>query len=400
MKRISLLAGIGLTALGCAAGTVAESSETNETIATSESALASASATLHFTADWGTGYCAEVAVVNGLDQASTRWQLVFDLKNTFVTGSWGGKLSANSGNATATPVDYNTAIPPGGNAVFGFCANAPNASVRPALLAWNVESSAYASCPTSSGLMPAKAALAVAMAKELGRWTPNVDLTISGGRVALSYAGLMQCGAAGCPNTKALLGQQDSSVMQYVDQTLFNPTNFSADLQASFGRQSNLMMDLARNRPGQLPPTHKLKLVGGPTDLGKGSCGPHYVFQIDDANGNPLSSAQATNMGNALCFYGYGDCGNNGYLGFMQTGVSCPPGRTCIAIDPTDGDNGSTSTTSAGSAPSYPMNRVYDPANALLNTGCITSMHKLGSLMSKCAASPSTCGYLYCISSY
>jgi hypothetical protein len=104
-------------------------------------------------------------------------------------------------------------------------------------------------------------------------------------------------------------------------------------------------------------------------------------------------------MTNALCFYGSGDCGNNPYIGFMQTGVNCPPGRTCIAIDPTDGDNGSTSTTSAGSAPTYPFNRVFDLFNTHLGSSCITTTGRLGSLQSKCAATPNTCGYLYCLAS-
>ena len=297
-------------------------------------------------------------------------------------------------------MDYNTTIYPGQTVSFGFCANAPSSSVRPTLLAWNMESNAYATCPTSSGLNPAKAALAVAMGKELGRWTPNTDLTISNGKVVLSSAGLSKCGSSGCPNTKSLLGQQESGITNFVDQALFNPTNYSSDLQASFGRQSNLIINLQQNSPSKLPPNHKLTLVGGPTNMGSGSCGPHYIFQVDNADGSPLSSTQAANMANALCFYGYGGCGSNPYLGFMQTGVNCPSGRSCIAIDPTDGDNGSVSTTSAGSAPTYPMNRVYDLYNSLLGTSCITTMGKLGALQSKCGSYPLTCGYLYCIASY
>jgi hypothetical protein len=43
------------------------------------------------------------------------------------------------------------------------------------------------------------------------------------------------------------------------------------------------------------------------------------------------------------------------------------------------------------------MNRVYNPDNSLLNTGCTTTANKVTKLVSKCTTSPSTCGYLYCI---
>jgi hypothetical protein len=66
-------------------------------------------------------------------------------------------------------------------------------------------------------------------------------------------------------------------------------------------------------------------------------------------------------------------------------------------VGPTDGDNSSTSTTSSGSAATYPMNRVWNPDNSLLGTACITTLGYLGTMESKCAAYPTTCGYLYCI---
>jgi len=195
----------------------------------------------------------------------------------------------------------------------------------------------------------------------------------------------------------AILGQQDQSISSFMPNTVFDPAMLQTDLVASMDRQRNKIDDLARNNPGQLPPAHKLTMVAGPTNLGIGACGPHYIFQADNLDGTPLNSTQAANLGNALCFTNYGSCGGNAYVNFVSVSSGCPSGRTCVAIDPTDGDNGSTSTTSAGSAPTYPMNRVYDPNNTLLGTTCLTSMSKLGKLVSKCSTSPSTCGYLYCV---
>jgi len=40
---------------------------------------------------------------------------------------------------------------------------------------------------------------------------------------------------------------------------------------------------------------------------------------------------------------------------------------------------------------------LYDATNAKLNSACVTMAGKLTSMISKCSALPSTCGYLYCI---
>lgn len=84
----------------------------------------------------------------------------------------------------------------------------------------------------------------------------------------------------------------------------------------------------------------------------------------------------------------------------MLAGCSVQVGDENIGKDvsaATDEDNGSFGTTSSGTAATYPMNRLYDPSNMYLNSQCITTGGKLGVMVSKCTASPSTCGYLYCI---
>jgi len=265
---------------------------------------------------------------------------------------------------------------------------------------------AVTACYSNSGLNPTKAALAVAMADELGRWDPAHDLRITDG-VPLGFAAGMQvvalstsvvCLKNNCANTKALLGQQDPRLINVIDQNVFSPAGLNSDLVASMNRSSNVLSDLQRNNPSALPPAHKLTRVGGPVTLGPGSCGPHYVFQADHLNGTPLSSTEASNLANGLCFYGFGNCGNgNPYLKYTVTGQGCPTGRTCVAVDPTDGDNGSGTTTTAGSAPTYPLNRLYDPTSSKLGSQCVTTAGKLTTMMSKCSTIPTTCGYLYCI---
>jgi hypothetical protein len=266
---------------------------------------------------------------------------------------------------------------------------------------------ALSACYTNSGLQPTKAALAVAVAKELGRWDPADDFIVGTNNSAYPYQGNIvqlnpkaKCVSNSCKNTKALLAQQDQRLATefVIDQTVFNPYNYNRDLTASMQRQSDTISNLKMNSPGDLPPAHKLTMVGGPTNLGLGACGPHYVFRADHTDGTPLSNAEAANLANDLVFFGYGYAGgNNPYIAYTITGQGCPSGRTCIAIDPTDGDNGSGTTTSAGAAPTYPLNRLYDPSATMLNSACVTTAGVAGHMLSKCTAIPTSCGYEYCI---
>jgi len=257
----------------------------------------------------------------------------------------------------------------------------------------------YQACQTNHGVNPTIAALAVAMGAELGRWKPNLDLRVSNHHVVLSATGEALCNN-GCQNTRALLGQQTPAVSQLTGG-VFSAEIYRSTLLTGFGLQALLLEDLAKGYPDQVPPDHKLTLVGGPVDIGEGACGPHYVFQVDNLDGTALTAQQAANMSNWLCFYGMDgsngqNCGSNPYIGFFQTSNSCPSDRTCIAIDPTDGDNGPQSSTSSGAAPTYPMNRVYDPSGSLVGTPCITVLGLLGTVNSWCSVKPWTCGFEYC----
>jgi hypothetical protein len=258
------------------------------------------------------------------------------------------------------------------------------------------EGALSASCYSSYGVNPSKAALAMAMGIELGRWDPLNDLEVyNWNTVRLKSSAV--CIKDGCKQTKAILAQQEFTP----DQARFSSENFRNDLVASFDRQRNLIQDLINNHKDRLPPAHKLTLRGGPTNLGTGACGPHYIFQVDNLNGTPLTSTQAGNMSNTLCYFGQNtsgtNCGDNGFVGFTKTQVNCPTGRVCVAIDPDDGDAGSGTTTTAGSAPTYTLNRLWDPANFKLNSWCTKTAGPLGAMRSKCATAPNTCGYLYCM---
>lgn len=260
-----------------------------------------------------------------------------------------------------------------------------------------------AACATNSGINPLKAALAVAMADELGRWDAGHDLVYVGSPVYMvQLSSTAVCIKNACKNTKAILNEQNNAINlsnpPLIDQTIFNATTFDQVLRSSIDNQNNHTADLARNNPSLLPVAHKLTKVGGPVNLGIGACGPHYVFQIDHTNGTALTTTEATNMHHALCFYGDTVCNNNNpFMKFTVTGQGCPTGRTCVAVDPTDGDNGSLTTTTTQGAVSYPYNRLYDPALTKLNSPCITTSNYAGTMLDKCSTVPSTCGYLYCV---
>jgi hypothetical protein len=248
-------------------------------------------------------------------------------------------------------------------------------------------------CYSNTGVHTTKAALAVAMATELGRWDPLNDLVLINYKVALKPG--ISCVRNSCKQTKAILGQMDFTP----NQATFSSEGFRNDLYASLERQKNLIADLTRNRPSQLPPAHKLTPVGSMTL--SGACGAHFIFQVDNVNGSAMTSAQAALMSNTLCYFGQNTagtaCGSNPFIGFTQTQTGCPAGRVCVAIDPDPYDTGSGSSTVAGSAPTYTLNRLYDPGNTMLNTACTRTTGVLGSMVSKCAATPNTCGYLYCM---
>lgn len=177
-------------------------------------------------------------------------------------------------------------------------------------------------CETNGGIYPLKAALAVAMATEIGRLDPLVDLAIVNNRVVLTAPALDECssrGFDGCPNTDALLGMQDSAVNEYVPQYVFNAVSYREDLKASFDRQRNHEQDLANNAPNRLPKPHTL-WHQGISDYG--ACGVHYDFSAD--------GEAVDNIVERLVFFG----GNaNPFIDYRAT-------EDTVSIDPTATMNG------------------------------------------------------------
>lgn len=244
------------------------------------------------------------------------------------------------------------------------------------------------SCDANGGIHPVKAALAVAMAREMGRLDPARDLAVANGMVVLSPEGRLHC-RHDCAETRGILDKQ----VGRSDRNPVAPNAFRDDLVRSFECQkSQAAAEAVR---------HEVKPVASSVHLDPSSCGTHNVFQIDDLSGQPLDARQAAALESSLAFFGTGACGNNPYLGFTVTSVSCPAGRTCIAIDPDPNDQGGGSSTCSGSAPTYPDDRSWDPNGQLLSDACARSCATtegfVGSMTSFCGTVPSSCGYDYCV---
>lgn len=82
------------------------------------------------------------------------------------------------------------------------------------------------------------------------------------------------------------------------------------------------LVRVLHNLDSLLPPAHKLTPVGSMTLTG--ACGPHFIFQVDNANGTALTSAQASLMSNTLCFYGQNTAGTSCGDNPIKNGLRAP----------------------------------------------------------------------------
>ena len=71
--------------------------------------------------DWGSGFTATVTVTNRGTAAVSAWQVAWTWAgNQKVTNAWNGTVTQSGTAVTAAPVGWNSALPVGGSASFGF----------------------------------------------------------------------------------------------------------------------------------------------------------------------------------------------------------------------------------------------------------------------------------------
>ncbi len=94
---------------------------TTTTTTTTTTAAAGVTWAIKNQSDWGTGYCADVTVSNPT-KAPIDWRISFAIEGTPYT-VWNANWSQSGTMLTASGVDWNKTVQPGGTQPFGFCAN-------------------------------------------------------------------------------------------------------------------------------------------------------------------------------------------------------------------------------------------------------------------------------------
>lgn len=83
------------------------------------------------TSDWGSGFTGQITITNSKQQAVNDWQLEFDFPGT-ITAIWDASIVSRTGNHYVVKnAGWNSSIPAGGTASFGFNGSPGNVSVVP-----------------------------------------------------------------------------------------------------------------------------------------------------------------------------------------------------------------------------------------------------------------------------
>lgn len=188
-------------------------------------------------------------------------------------------------------------------------------------------------CANGDGVNSAMAALAVAAAKELGRWQPTTDFTqhSSPWSLILTSTGKNQCADKKCWNTQAILDLQKAppNTVKFGNIVL-NSNNLVSTLVARWNEQRN-----CESRGGTGPTNcsaeqHKLTFKSQKA----GACDTIFTFDAKTPTGGTLKAPDQ--LKNKLIWVGGT---SNPFLAFSSTG-------TTVSIDPTYGLNEGGTTTS------------------------------------------------------
>ena len=131
--------GLAISASGLITGTPSTSGSYNVTVTATDSTGASGSAAFTWsisggstggsavhvdyarTAQWGGGFTANVTITNNGTSAINGWTVTWSFPgDQKVTNAWNATVSQSGAGVSATNMNYNASIPPGGNVQFGF----------------------------------------------------------------------------------------------------------------------------------------------------------------------------------------------------------------------------------------------------------------------------------------
>ena len=194
-------------------------------------------------------------------------------------------------------------------------------------------------CANGDGVNAAMAALAVAAAKELGRWQPTTDFLPKNSApwyTELTAAGKARCADGKCWNTQALLDLQKAGTNPVkIGGVTFNANNFVSTLTARWNEQKNCELRGGTGDTNCSAEQHKLTFKSKQP----GACDTIYTFDATNTSGGALQ--YPAQLKNKLIFVG-GTA--NPYLAFTNTG-------TTVSIDPSYGLNDDSTTTTGGCTP-------------------------------------------------
>jgi hypothetical protein len=193
-------------------------------------------------------------------------------------------------------------------------------------------------CANGDGVNSAMAALAVAAAKELGRWSPTTDFAPGTGApwyTTLTATGKARCADGKCWNTQAILDLQKAPPNSVkFSGVVFNANNFVSTLTARWNEQKNCELRGGTGDSNCTAEQHKLTFKSSQP----GACDTIFTFDAKTPTGGNLVNPKQ--LKNKLMFVGYP---SNPFLAFSSTG-------TTVSIDPTYGLNPDAATTTGACA--------------------------------------------------
>jgi hypothetical protein len=188
-------------------------------------------------------------------------------------------------------------------------------------------------CSNGDGVNSVMAALAVATAKELGRWQPATDFTQNSSpwSLVLTSTGKARCADGKCWNTQAILDLQKAKPNSVkFGNVVFNANNLVSTLVARWNEQVNCEKRGGTGDQNCSAEQHKLTFQSSKP----GACDTLFTFGVTNTSGGALKAPGQ--LKNKLMYVGYP---SNPYLAFSSTG-------TTVTLDPTYGLTEGTATTS------------------------------------------------------
>src|SRR6188768_4407263 len=100
-----------------------------------DSASANLKAVIRQTNSWGSGYCANVDIINSGTATASTWVVVLELNQASIYSSWNGNFSGSGSRKTVTPVGWNASVGAGATLqAFGYCANTTGSNSTPTVV--------------------------------------------------------------------------------------------------------------------------------------------------------------------------------------------------------------------------------------------------------------------------